>query len=156
MVTLMNFSDTRSPRLTSLVCYSALLCDQLISIAWYMVPSFCTGLTQKIVYVNTYDPFPRESEVFLFDVVNKSWSNTGRACPMASELSTCVSVEGGGALGSGGGDSLLVIGGWTNLTGTKSLNQRGAVNVIHEFKVHIYSTEGAIVLWYQTLFWKKT
>ena len=76
---------------------------------------------------------PKQSEVYLFDVVNKSWSRTGRPCPLVSELSTCVSV--GGDSTGGGGDSLLVIGGWTSAAGNKSLNQRGAVNVIHEFKV---------------------
>lgn len=115
--------------------------DQLLAqghtyeIPWQLPPSRrCTGLTWKIVYVNTYDPNPGESEIYLFDVVNKSWSNTSKPCPMASELSTCCSV----------GDSLLIIGGWTNRSGTKSLNQRGAVNVVHEFKVmQIFPT-----LWY--------
>src|SRR6218665_1124863 len=115
--------------------------DQLLAlghtyeIPWQLPPSRkCTGLTWKIVYVNTYDPDPGESEIYLFDVVNKSWSNTSKPCPQASEFSTCCSV----------GDSLLVIGGWTNKSGTKSLNQRGAVNMIHEFKVmQIFPT-----LWY--------
>lgn len=115
--------------------------DQLLAlghtyeIPWQLPPSRkCTGLTWKIVYVNTYDPNPGESEIYLFDVVNKSWSNTSKPCPLASEFSTCCSV----------GDSLLVVGGWTNKAGTKSLNQRGAVNVIHEFKVmQIFPT-----LWY--------
>ena len=105
-------------------------------------------MTQKIAFVNTYDPYPQQSEVFLFDVVNKSWSNTGRPCPLASELSACVTVpapagggraggDSGGVGGGAGGDSLVVIGGWTNTVGTKSLNQRGAVNVMHEFKVRV-------------------
>ena len=67
-------------------------------------------MTQKIAFVNTYDPYPQQSEVFLFDVVNKSWSNTGRPCPLASELSACVTVpapagggRAGGTLGGRGG-----------------------------------------------------
>ena len=115
--------------------------DQLLAqghtyeIPWQLPPSRkCTGLTWKIVYVNTYDPNPCQSEIYLFDVVNKSWSNTSKHCPMASELSTCNTL----------GDALLIIGGWTNETGTKSLNQRGAVNIIHEFRVmSIFPT-----LWY--------
>ena len=115
-------------------CSTIIQCakDQLLAqghtyeISWQLPPSRkCTGLTWKLVYVNTYDPSPGESEVYLFDVVNKSWSNTSKPCPMASEFSSCCSV----------GDSLLVVGGWTNRSGTKSLNQRGAVNVMHEFKV---------------------
>jgi hypothetical protein len=114
--------------------------DQLLAqghtydIPWQLPPSRkCTGLTWKLVYINTYDPNPSESEVFLFDVVNKSWSNTSKSCPLASEFSTCETV----------GDALLVIGGWT-VSQAKSLNQRGAVNIIHEFKVmSIFPT-----LWY--------
>ncbi|KAK2145514.1 hypothetical protein LSH36_677g04047 [Paralvinella palmiformis] len=115
--------------------------DQLLAqghtyeIPWQMPPSRkCTGLTQKIVYINTYHPNPAESNVFLFDLVNKSWSCTSKPCPLASDFSTCESID----------DILLVIGGWTPQAGTKSLNQRGAVNIIHEFRVmSIFPT-----LWY--------
>ncbi len=115
--------------------------DQLLAqghtyeIPWHMPPSRkCTGLTQKIVYVNTYDPNPREADIYLFDMVNKSWSNTSKPCPLASEFSTCESTE----------KALLIIGGWNTDVGTKSLNQRGATNAIHEFKVmSIFPT-----LWY--------
>ena len=107
--------------------------DQLLAqghtyeIPWQLPPSRkCTGLTSKIVYVRTYDPAPQESEVCLFDVINKSWSNTSQPCPLASELSTCENL----------GEGLLIIGGWNNsMTPNKSMNLHGAVNTIHEFKV---------------------
>ena len=115
--------------------------DQLLAqghtyeIPWQLPPSRkCTGLTRKIVYINTYDPVPSESEVFLFDVVNKSWSNTSKPCPLASEVSTCENIE----------DAVLVVGGWNNPGPGRSLNEQGAVNIIHEFKVMpIFPT-----LWY--------
>ena len=102
-------------------------------IPWQVPPSRkCTGLTEKIVYINTYDPCPSVSEVFLFDVINKSWSCTGKSCPLASEVSTCERV----------GDAVLIIGGWQ--TEGKSMNRKGPVNIIHEFRVmRIFPT-----LWY--------
>ena len=117
--------------------------DQLLAqghtyeIPWQLPPSRkCTGLTTKIVYVSTYDPMPRQSEVCLFDVVNKSWSNTSQPCPLASELSTCENL----------GEALIIVGGWNNSTApNKSMNLHGAVNTILEFKVmsQIFPT-----LWY--------
>lgn len=113
--------------------------DQLLAqghtyeIPWQLPPSRrSTGLTRKIVFINTYDPLPAESEVFLFDVVNKSWSNTSKPCPLASELSTCENVK----------EALVIVGGWTGPG--RSLNERGATNTIHEFRVmSIFPT-----LWY--------
>lgn len=121
--------------------YIATAKDQLLAqghtyeIPWQLPPSRkCTGLTEKIVFINTYDPHPADSEVYLFDVVNKSWSNTSKPCPLASEFSTCESVN----------DALLIIGGWNNPGPGRSLNERGAVNIIHEFRVmSIFPT-----LWY--------
>ena len=84
-----------------------------------------TGMTRKIVYVCTHDPHPSASEVHLFDPVNKSWSRTNKQCPLASEFSTCESLN----------DTVLVIGGWNNPSAGKSLNERGAVSLIHEFRV---------------------
>ena len=84
-----------------------------------------TGLTRKIVYVCTHDPNPTTSEVHLFDPINKSWSRTSKPCPLASEFSTCESLN----------DTVLVVGGWSNQSAGKSLNERGAVSVIHEFRV---------------------
>ncbi len=81
--------------------------DQLLAqghtyeIPWQLPPSRkCTGMTEKVVYINTHDPNPGESELYLFDVVNKSWSTTSRPTPFASELSTCENL----------GDALLIIG----------------------------------------------
>ena len=81
--------------------------DQLLAqghtyeIPWQLPPSRkCTGMTEKIVYLNTHDPNPGESEVVLFDVVNKSWSSISKPSPFASEMSTCCHL----------GDALLVIG----------------------------------------------
>ncbi len=103
--------------------------DQLLAqghtyeIPWQLPPSRkLTGMTEKIIYVNTHDPTPGESELFLFDVVNKSWSSTSKSCPFASETSTIESF----------GDSLLVIGGWNH--NVAAMNQKGAVSTVHEFK----------------------
>lgn len=81
--------------------------DQLLAqghtyeIPWQLPPSRkCTGMTEKIIYLNTHDPNPGEAEILLFDVVNKSWSSTSRPSPFASEMSTCCTL----------GDALLVIG----------------------------------------------
>lgn len=102
-------------------------------IPWQVPPSRkCTGLTEKFVYINTYDPCPTVSEVFLFDVVNKSWSCVGKSCPLASAVATCEHLN----------DAVLVIGGWQ--TEGKSMNNKGPVNIIHEFRVmRIFPT-----LWY--------
>ena len=102
-------------------------------IPWQLPPSRkCTGMTEKIVYLDTHDPNPAESELFLFDVVNKSWSSTSHPCPLASAMSTCEASCG----------SLYVIGGWNHNVAV--LNQKGAVNTIHEFKtMTIFPT-----LWY--------
>lgn len=117
--------------------------DQLLAVGhtyeipWQLPPSRRrTGLTSKLVYIATSDPHPTESPVLLFDAVNRSWSRAGRPCPLASEFSTCVAVN---------GDSLLVIGGWTNRAATRSLKDgRGAVATAHEFRVmSIFPT-----LWY--------
>lgn len=114
--------------------------DQLLAqghtydIPWQLPPSRkSTGMTQKIIYLNTHDPHPGVSEIYLFDVVNKSWSTTSQPCPHASSMSTCETL----------GDSLLIIGGWNaNVT---AMNQKGAaLNTIHEFKaMTIFPT-----LWY--------
>jgi len=117
--------------------------DQLLAVGhtyeipWQLPPSRRrTGLTSKLIYIATSDPHPGESPVLLFDAVNRSWSRAGRPCPLASEFSTCVAVS---------GDSLLVIGGWTNRAATRSLKDgRGAVATAHEFRVmSIFPT-----LWY--------
>ena len=114
--------------------------DQLLAqghtydIPWQLPPSRkSTGMTEKIIYLNTHDPLPGVSEIYLFDVVNKSWSTTSQPCPHASSMSTCDTL----------GDSLLIIGGWNaNVT---AMNQKGAaLNTIHEFKaMTIFPT-----LWY--------
>lgn len=117
--------------------------DQLLAaghtydVPWQLPPSRrSTGLTSKLVYVATSDPDPSESPVLLFDVVNRSWSRASRPCPLASEFSTCATVN---------GDTLLVIGGWTNRAATRSLKDaRGAVATAYEFRVmSIFPT-----LWY--------
>ena len=116
--------------------------DQLLAqghtyeIPWQLPPSRkCTGLTQKIVYIHTYDPTPYESEVYLFDVINKSWSNNSKPCPLASAMSSCENL----------GNTLLIAGGWNNKHGAKAVIKRGAEHTIHEFKVmsSIFPT-----LWY--------
>jgi BTB And C-terminal Kelch/Kelch motif len=117
--------------------------DQLLAaghtydVPWQLPPSRrTTGLTSKLVFIATTDPEPGESPVLLFDVVNRSWSRASRPCPLASEFSTCTTVN---------GDTLLVIGGWTNRAATRSLKDaRGAVSTVHEFRVmSIFPT-----LWY--------
>ena len=103
--------------------------DQLLAqghtyeIPWQLPPSRkSTGMTEKLVYINTHDPNPGESELYLFDVVNKSWSTTSRPTPFASEMSTCENI----------GDALLIVGGWNN--GCATMLQRAAVGTVHQFK----------------------
>ena len=103
--------------------------DQLLAqghtyeIPWQLPPSRkSTGMTEKIVFINTHDPNQGESEIYFFDVINKSWSTTSKPTPFASEMSTCESI----------GDALLIVGGWNN--GCATMMQRGAVGTVNQFK----------------------
>ena len=104
---------------------------------WQLPPSRkYTGMTEKIIYLHADSTQSSgDSELLLYDPVNNSWSKTSKSCPLSAGASTLERY----------GDALLVIGGWnTNLSTNRSMNQRGAVNTIHEYKVMtIFPT-----LWY--------
>ena len=104
---------------------------------WQLPPSRKnTGMTEKIIYLRADSTqYSTESEMLLYDPVNNSWSKTSKSCPLATGASTLEHYR----------DSLLVLGGWnSNLSTNKSMNQRGAVNAVHEYKLMtIFPT-----LWY--------
>ena len=83
--------------------------DQLLAqghtfeLPWQLPPSRkCTGVTNKIVFINTAPSQYRDYEIYMFDPVNKSWSTMREKCPYVSELSTVTALD----------DALLIIGGW--------------------------------------------